>query len=86
MKELSFFYESLYRHNEQYSESQTCDFITLVSLPNIDETQKTQSEIPVTEHECLTAISQLASNRSSGPDGFAIEFVKFFGTTVNIFS
>ena len=78
MKELSFFYKSLYRNNEQYSENQTYDFIKLVSLPTIDETQKTQCETPVTKHECLTAISQLTSNRSPGPDGLAIEFYKVF--------
>ena len=49
-----------------------------MSLPTINETQKTQCDTPITEHECLQAISQLANNRSPGPDDFAVEFYKVF--------
>ena len=77
-KELNFFYESLYSDNEQYNEDQCYDFIQSMSLPTINETQKTQCDTPITEHECWQTISQLANNRSPGPDGFAVEFYKVF--------
>ena len=78
LKELNSFYESLYHDNEQYNEDQSYDFIQSMSLPTINETPKTQSDTPITEHECLQAIFQLANNRSPGPDGFAVEFYKVF--------
>ena len=49
-----------------------------MSLPTINEIQKTQCDTAITEYECLQAISQLANNRSPGPDGFAVEFYKVF--------
>ena len=78
LKELNSFYESLYSDNEQYNENQCYDFIQSMSLPTINETQKTLCDTSITEHECLQAISQLASNRSPGLDGFAVEFYKVF--------
>ena len=78
LKELNFFYESLYSDNELHNEDQCYDFIQSMSLPRINETQKTQCDTPIAEHECLLAISQLANNRSPEPDGFAVEFYKVF--------
>ena len=49
-----------------------------MSLPTINKTQKTQCDTPITKHKCLQAISQLANNRSPGPDGFAAKFYKVF--------
>ena len=51
LKELNSFYESLYSDNEQYNEDQCYDFIQSMSLPTINETQKTQCDTPMTEHE-----------------------------------
>ena len=49
-----------------------------MSLPTINEALKTQCDPFTTEHEFLLAISQLANNRSPGPDCFAVEFYKVF--------
>ena len=82
LQELNSFDESLYSDIEQYNEDQCYDFIQSMSLPTINETQKTQRDTPITKHERLQAISQLANNRSPGPDGFAVEFYKVFSEDI----
>ena len=78
LKELVHYYETLYRNNELFNESQCYDFVKMTSCPTINEAQKLHCDSLVTENECLKAICQLANNKSPGPDGFSVEFYKCF--------
>ena len=78
LKELVHYYETLYRNNELFNESQCYDFVKMTSCPTINEAQKLHCDSPITENECLKAICQLANSKSPGPDGFSVEFYKCF--------
>ena len=45
-----------------------------------------ECEKPIPDNECQQAILQLANNKSSGLDGFSIEFYKTFWTKIKSFS
>ena len=78
LKELVHYYETLYRNNELFNESQCYDFVKMTSCLTINEAQKLHCDSPITENACLKAICQLANNKSPGPDGFSVEFYKCF--------
>ena len=55
----------------------------MLLFPIINEEEKTECHKPITESECLKAVSQLASNKSPGLNGFFIEFYKIFWQDLN---
>ena len=54
------------------------NYIKRAELPKLSEDQKLFCDALNTLHECKTALNQLRTNKSSGLDGFYIEFYKAF--------
>ena len=78
LNELANYYENLHFNNEQCDENNCYDFVTELNLPTITEEECKECDKPITSKECLTALSQLPNNKSSGLNGFSIEFYKTF--------
>jgi len=77
LKKLVDFYKELYTDNKKVPEHKCFNFLEL-PLPVINNEDQTNCDKPISELECLTAISQLARNKSPGLDGFSVEFYKTF--------
>ena len=55
-----------------------CQLANNLFFPKINEKENLECEKPITESECFKAVSELSNNKSSGLNGFSIEFYKTF--------
>ena len=74
LEELVKFYEKLYFETK----TSNCKLTNNLFFPKINEKENMEFEKPITELECFKAFSELSNNKSSGLDGFSIEFYKVF--------
>ena len=56
-----------------------CKFTSNLFFPQFSEKKNMECKKPITESECLKAVSELSNNMFPGLDGFSIEFYKMFG-------
>lgn len=48
------------------------------NLPKLDETEKNELELPLTNEECLHILEQCAKGKCPGTDGLSVEFYLHF--------
>lgn len=75
LMEVQHFYECLY--SEQHVTNVNIEDITF-GARTLDETESNILEGPITFTEACEALKHIKNNKSPGPDGFTVEFYKFF--------
>ena len=58
-------------------------YLEEVNLRPLSSNQTKSISGPVTKQECLTALPEMSNNKSSGLDGFSVEFYKCFWNDIN---
>ena len=82
LKEIKSFYVNLYTSKDEQLEDITLENIIdkdVVNVLNDDSANKLEGKI--TYQEALLALKHMKNDKSPGPDGFTVEFYKFFGET-----
>ena len=80
LAELVDYYKQLYS-GSNCTKSQINDldeYVMKAKLSKLTENQKLICDAPIALEECKNALNQLHTNKSSGMDGFTIEFYKAF--------
>ena len=88
IKEQTRFYKELYRTRKpKLTEKQKEMFFPKHSnlLKVLTEDQKQSCEGDLTQAECLTTLKNMKNNKSPGPDGYTVEFFKFFWKDLGYF-
>ena len=68
-KQISFFYESLFKENLSFSERNLKQYLDNISIPLLSEEKKNSCEGEITEEEILKALKSMKNNKSPGNDG-----------------
>uniref|UniRef100_A0A8C4SC52 Reverse transcriptase domain-containing protein n=1 Tax=Erpetoichthys calabaricus TaxID=27687 RepID=A0A8C4SC52_ERPCA len=74
------YYKSLYSTEPKEDNTQSNAFLDNSQIPQIDALSAEELDKPLTLTELLDAIKSLQSGKSSGPDGYPVEFYKKFST------
>ena len=79
LREVEMFYSSLYSQKEV----RDVDISTIIDeAPKLNETDIDLLESEITIQEIASALKNMNNNKSPGPDGFTVEFFKFFFTDI----
>ena len=85
-KQISFFYESLFKENLSFSERNLKKYLDNISIPLLSEEKKNSCEGEITEEEILKALKSMKNNKSPGNDGISKEFYQtFWNDLKNVF-
>ena len=85
-KQISFFYESLFKENLSFSERNLKHYLDNISIPLLSEEKKNSCEGETTEEEILKALKSMKNNKSPGNDGISKEFYQtFWNDLKNVF-
>ena len=76
------FYENLYSSEILQSNEEASNEFFPGENVRLTEEQKNNTDQNITEHDLLTALKSMPSNKSPGSDGFTSEFFKFFWTDI----
>lgn len=85
-KEIYKFYENMYKNKDENLD--IGDFDDLVNRNDIqplDEIAANNLEGPLEYDEVLNVLKKMSNNKSPGPDGFTVEFFKFFWVDISYF-
>uniref|UniRef100_A0A8C4S8Q7 Reverse transcriptase domain-containing protein n=1 Tax=Erpetoichthys calabaricus TaxID=27687 RepID=A0A8C4S8Q7_ERPCA len=74
------YYKSSYSIEPKEDNTQSNAFLDNSQIPQIDALSAEELDKPLTLTELLDAIKSLQSGKSSGPDGYPVEFYKKFST------
>ena len=86
MSTLKSFYVNLYTSKDEQLEDITLENIIdkdVVNVLNDDSANKLEGKI--TYQEALLALKHMKNDKSPGPDGFTVEFYKFFWRDIGTF-
>ena len=75
LTEVKEFYETLCAHRDLRDTDLT---VLLQGIPTLSGEESELIEGKITYAEALAALSKIKNNKSPGPDGFSVEFYKFF--------
>ena len=82
LQEVKQFYEELYRQRQVEDIDLKAN---LKECPVLSENDREQIEGPITFAEAIKALKNMKNNKSPGPDGFTVEFFKFFFVDIGDF-
>ncbi len=72
------FYSNLYSSNHDPNQPQIESFLNNLELPSLSKKQVDSLDLPITIQELKQALDKMPNNKSPGPDGFPVEFYKYF--------
>ena len=79
VKETKYFYEHLYKQEEQINDVNLEEIIQeQESIPKLTEEQCKSLEGKISKDEVLSTLKRMKNGASPGSDGFTVEFFKFF--------
>ena len=82
LAEVHKFYSNLYSSNDVEDIDLKQD---LPNVPILTDEDRLITEGPITYEEAVKALRNMKNNKSPGPDGFTVEFFKFFFSDIGIF-
>ena len=72
------YYKKLYTSVNNTHDNDINDFIEHLEIPKLTDEERDSIEGPITLMECKTVLDIFQANKTSGEDGFTVEFYKFF--------
>ena len=72
------YYKKLYTSVNNTDDNDINDFIEHLEIPKLTDEARDSIEGPITLMECKTVLDIFQANKTSGEDGFTVEFYKFF--------
>ena len=87
VKETKYFYEHLYKQEEQINDANFEEIIQEhESIPKLTEEQCNSLESKISKDEVLSTLKRMKNGTSPGSDGFTVEFLSFSGTISALYS
>ena len=83
LEEAKMFYENLYSDKEKQIDTSLLD--TIPNIPTLSEDESSQIDGVLEYDEVLNALKSMQNNKTPGPDGFTVEFFKFFWKDLSSF-